>query len=292
MAISPLHVSLLTTLLFGCASRSTPEADPARTASPSVVNAPSPTPTTTTVATTPTAPPTPEATSEPKIPTDPFTLLDEQGRPIEIYPPLTVAKHAPIVVALHATCMQPSSVCDAFGSAGRDGSWLVCPSGNSTCAGEPDWNGPGGTKAAFLAHALSTVDAQLGALAEKHDGVLLGWSRGAYAARDMLYAQVIDNTVTPGPLPPLHARFRGLVLIAAAVTPSASKLRAVGIERVVMAAGDYDGSSETMKNAVKVLRVGGMEAKYVSLGKIAHVWPSDFEARMRVPIAWAAGQGD
>ena len=69
-----------------------------------------------------------------------------------------------------------------------------------------------------------------------------------------------------------------------------AKLKAAGIVRAVMAAGDYDGSRPTMLEADALLKKGGLETRYVSLGKIAHVWPEDFEARMREPIAWAAGQ--
>src|SRR5690242_2121337 len=76
--------------------------------------------------------------SAPTPPRDPFTLADDLDRPIEVYPPLHVDAKAPLVVVLHATCMKPASVCDWFGSAGRDSGWLVCPSGNSTCYGEPD----------------------------------------------------------------------------------------------------------------------------------------------------------
>jgi hypothetical protein len=43
-----------------------------------------------------------------------------------------------------------------------------------------------------------------------------------------------------------------------------------------------------MTGAVESLRHAGMDARYVSLGKIGHVWPADFDKRMREPIAWAA----
>jgi len=216
-------------------------------------------------------------------PTEPFTIPDDQGRPIEVYPPISNEKRAPLVVLLHATCMQPAWVCNWFGSAGRDPGWLICPSGNSTCAGEPDWHGPGAEKAAFLEEALKKVEANVSDYVAEQPGVLIGWSRGAFAARDILYT-ALDN---PESFP--HAkRFRGLVLMAAAMKPDVSKLEQAGIKRVVMAAGDYDGSKSTMVSAVAALKAGGIEARYVSLGKIAHVWPNDFETRMREPIAWAA----
>lgn len=215
-------------------------------------------------------------------PTEPFTIVDDRGRPIEIYPPISDKPRAGLVVLLHATCMQPAWVCNWFGSAGRDTGWLVCPSGNSTCAGEPDWHGPGPEKAAFLENALQKVEANVSTFVDDEPGVLIGWSRGAFAARDILYAGLEDPQSFP------HAqRFRGLVLMAAAMKPDPVKLKQAGIKRVVMAAGDYDGSKSTMVSAVVGLQAAGIEARYVSLGKIAHVWPNDFETRMREPIAWA-----
>jgi len=220
----------------------------------------------------------------PAPPSEPFTLLDDRDRAIEVYPPVTKQPRAPIVVFLHATCMQPSPVCDRFGSAGRDPGWLVCPSGNSTCYGEPDWHGPGPEKAAFLERALAKVEAQIPSFLDERPGVLVGWSRGAFAARDILEASLTDAKSAP-----LAKRFRGLVLLAAHVTPKLSTLTKVGITRVVMAAGDQDGARPTMVAAVDTLRAGGLEVRYVSLGNIGHAWPKDFETRMREPIAWAAG---
>jgi hypothetical protein len=163
----------------------------------------------------------------------------------------------------------------------------ACTSGNSTCYDEPDWQGPGPIKATFLSHAIDEVDAAVPTFVSDAPGVLFGWSRGAFAARDILYASLSDKS--PPEVQKLAHRFRGLVLMAAQVTPDPKKLRAAGIERVVMAAGDYDGARGTMETAVKLLRKAGFEARYVSLGKIPHEWPPDFEARMQEPIAWAAG---
>ena len=219
---------------------------------------------------------------EPLRPLAPFTLRDEQGRPIEVYPPAVPA--SAVVVVLHATCMEPASVCDRFGEAGRDTGWLLCPSGNATCNGEPDWHGPGAAKASFLDRAIAHLEHALPTFVDDRPGVLIGWSRGAYAARDILYAVVDQPNLTS-----LGGRFRGVVFIAAQVTPDAEKLRSAGISRVVMAVGEQDGARSTMVAAVARLKKMGIEARFVSLGKIGHVWPADFEARMREPIAWAGG---
>lgn len=222
----------------------------------------------------------------PDKPSEQFALADDYGRRIEVYPPTSNAQRSPFVVVLHATCMQPAWVCDWFGQAGRDTGWLVCPSGNSTCYGEPDWHGTGSEKAAFLLSALQKVETSIPAFVDEQPGVLIGWSRGAFAARDILYTSLEDAQWSS-----LAKRFRGLVLMAAAVKPDVSKLKRAGIRRVVMAAGDYDGSKSTMVSAVAALRAGGIEARYVSLGSIGHVWPNDFEKRMRGPIAWAGKDG-
>jgi predicted esterase len=178
--------------------------------------------------------------------------------------------------------MKPAAVCDWFGSAGRDTGWLVCPSGNGTCAGEPDWEGSGRTKAAFLEKAIERVEERVGPYVD-HDqpGVLIGWSRGAFAARDMVVAR--KDLV--------GKHFTGLVLIAAQVAPDAATLRAAGIKRIVMAAGDFDMSRPMMTGAIDALKHAGMPARFVSLGRIGHVWPTNFETTMREPIAWA-GESD
>ncbi|MBL8718519.1 MAG: hypothetical protein JNL79_21240 [Myxococcales bacterium] len=227
----------------------------------------------------PSTPPPPPEEPVPVRPTEPFTLDDDLGRPVEVYPPLASSlaptAPAPLVVFLHATCMQPGWVCDAFGSAGRDGAWLVCPSGNSTCAGEPDWYGPPKEKAAFLSHAIDLTESAVPAFVAPRPGVLVGWSRGAFAAKDVLQTRAL-----PG-------RFRGLVLVAAAVGLDLKLLRELGIRRLVMAAGDWDGARGSMVATVAAAKAAGLEARWVSLGKIGHTWPPDFEARMREPIAWA-----
>jgi predicted esterase len=227
--------------------------------------------------------PPPRAPQEP-APTAPFTLADDLERTIAVYPPTSAEGPRPAVVMLHATCMQPAPLCDAFGQAGRDVGWLVCPAGNSTCYGEPDWHGTGAVKASFLARALEQVDARVGPLVSRQPGVLIGWSRGAFAARDIL-----DAAIASDPPGPLARRFSGLVLIAASVGLDPRHLRAAGIKRVVLAVGDHDGARSSMTSSAAALRRAGLETRYVSLGKIGHQWPGDFEARMSEPIGWAAG---
>jgi predicted esterase len=205
-----------------------------------------------------------------------MALADERGRSIEVYPPLDPRPSAPLVVFLHATCMDPRPVCDLLGHAGRAGTFLVCPSGNDTCFGAPDWHGPAEVKSAFLTHALEKVEQRWGQYVA-HDDTLVGWSRGAFAARDILYADVARGAAP---------RFTSLVLIAADVTPDPARLRQAGIRRVLFTAGDQDGARLTMARAAVKLTAAGIPARYTSLGPIGHWLPDDFDQRLAPGIAW------
>lgn len=225
---------------------------------------------------TPEPPPPPPSPSRPSARE---TLADELGRSIEVYPPLGTEPRAPMIVMLHATCMTPGPVCDLVGKAGRDGTFLVCPSGNDTCYGAPDWHGPPDKKSAFLERDLAAVEVRYGSYLDHEGGdALVAWSRGAFAARDILYARVAAGAAP---------RFTSLVLIAAAVSPDPERLRAAGVRRVVLMAGDNDGSRPTMQKAATRLSAAGIPARYASLGPIGHWLPEDLSERLAPQIAWA-----
>jgi predicted esterase len=171
--------------------------------------------------------------------------------------------------------MEPADVCDFWSAGGRDGNFLVCPAGPSTCYGAPDWSGTPKLKADTLSAALGAVDGSYGAWVDHDRGdVLIGYSRGAFAARDVLYERA--------------GRFRGLILLSAAVSPDPEKLKAAGIRRVVLATGDLDGSRPVMKKALLALEAAGIPTRFVSLGRIGHWLPRDLETILRDAIAWVA----
>jgi predicted esterase len=101
---------------------------------------------------------------------------------------------------------------------------------------------------------------------------LIGFSRGAFVARDIAYAR-------PG-------RWKALIFIGASFIPDAARLKASGIRRVVMAAGDYDGARPTMQRAAALLHASGLPARYISLGPIAHALPRDLERILREALGW------
>jgi predicted esterase len=221
-----------------------------------------------------------QAPKRPALSEERKTLVAEGGNGVEVYPPLHAGENdAPLVVFLHATCMQPVDVCDFWSPGGRDTSFLVCPAGPSRCAGEPDWAGTPKVKAAALDAALTAVDARFGPWIDRRRGdVLIGYSRGAFAARDILY----EGTT----------RFRGLVLLSASLSPEPAKLKAAGIRRALLATGELDGSRGPMLHAVDKLNAAGIPTRFVSLGRIGHWLPRNLEDILRDAIAWVAPAGE
>lgn len=204
------------------------------------------------------------------------------GTSVLVYPPMTTGEEpapaAPIVMMLHGMCGDPASTCDFWSRAGREGSFLLCPEGNVACGGARDWAGSGEQKAAALDESIAAVDRAYGPLIAHEKGdVLIGFSRGAFVARDVAYAR-------PG-------RFRGLILIGAWMRPDAGRLKASGIRRVVMAAGEYDGARPAMQRAASAMSAAGLPSRYVSLGRIGHQLPDDLEAILRDSLRWVREPG-
>ena len=157
---------------------------------------------------------------------------------------------------LHGMCGEPLASCGYWSDAGRDGSWLLCPAGNVRCGDSWDWRGDGERKARHLDEVSRALQDRYGEHVSLGDDILIGFSRGAFVARDVAYAR-------PG-------RYRGLVLIGAALQPDPARFRRSGIKRVVLASGDHDGARPTMLKATARLQRGGVEARFVSTGPIWH----------------------
>lgn len=180
---------------------------------------------------------------------------------------------SPALTFLHGMCMNAEATCHRLdGAAGALG-LIVCPHGNAQCGGASDWKGDGAEKAAFLDEAFSDVERAFGSgVSPRNKGVIVGFSRGAFVARDVIYER-------PG-------YFRGAILVGAALSPDAERFRKAGIERVVLAAGDFDGARPTMEKAAVRLTALGIPTKFVRLGPIPHALPKDFDRIVTEAVQW------
>jgi len=87
-------------------------------------------------------------------------------------------------------------------------------------------------------------------------------------------------------------RYPRVILIGARIQPNAERLRAAGVERLLLAAGEWDMMRGHMAGRARALSRRGFPAVFQSLGAVGHAFPADFPALLRRALAWTAGQDD
>ena len=216
------------------------------------------------------------------IPKKRVLLRTTSGDLVHAYPPLTLGRNeqkassgAPVILMLHGMCGEPLASCDYWNRGGRQGNWLLCPSGNTRCGKQHfDWARGIESRGPHLGEVVESLGARFGAHIDTKGGsILMGFSRGAFVARDAVYGAPKGS-------------YRALVLIGAAIKLDALQLRQAGIQRVVMACGDFDGARASMRASTTKLNAAGLPTRFVSTGRIYHQLPRDFEAFVRSAIGW------
>ncbi len=216
------------------------------------------------------------ATAPAALPSERVSFRLASGEAVFAYPPRqAIQGGAPAVVMLHGMCGEPQATCEWWSDAARDGSWLVCPEGNQSCGSARDWSGTPADRAAYLERVL----AELARLYPEHFDadarhVLVGFSRGAFVARDVAYAS--------------RGRYRALVLMGAAAQLDLAKLKANGITRMVLASGDFDGARRTMQLLAHRANTAQLRARFISFGPIHHALPADLGRHVEGALAWLA----
>jgi predicted esterase len=203
-----------------------------------------------------------------------LAVTPRTGAVVWVSPPeVAPAEARPRIGFLHGMCMDAHRTCDRVRDLVEPHGALACPTGNGACGASADWRGEGEEKAAHVEAALGAAWSHVGAASSSGD-VLVGFSRGAFVARDVAYAR-------PG-------AFKSLVLLGAALSPDPDRLRASGVRRVVLGCGDFDPARSTMVKAARDLEGQGIEARFVSLGPVGHALPRDVAARLGAHLGWAA----
>lgn len=213
-----------------------------------------------------------------KVSSEPIVLRDG-ATALFAYPPLPTSAaalaRAPLtVVYLHGIHGRPENGCPWLREGATEIGWLVCPAANSPLPnGTFSWGGSLFEQHAVVARAEHAAQVN-GATADTAN-VIVGFSQGAYLAVDLVRARL--------------GSYRGLVLIAADVEPTFAMLTAAGVDRIVLAAGDLDGSSGPLKRTAARLAREGMDARFVSLGPIGHTYATPETTALRDAIVWAGG---
>ena len=195
------------------------------------------------------------------------------------YAPRDTSSPRPVIVYLHGMWASPEDSCPTFESAATPFGFLVCPRGNAPLDGGRMWSGTYATVAPQVRAALDAAG-QLapGRLNRSSNGTLMGYSNGAYFAVEVAYAE-------PG-------RWSGLVLLSMKLDLDVARLRTAGIRRVVLAAGERDGSYYSMKALAERTASSGLETRFTSLGCGGHAFPADMPDRMCSAVAWVRNEDE
>ena len=191
------------------------------------------------------------------------------------YAPIANDAPKPLTIYLHGVCGQPANGCPYFREGATSASWLLCPSAPTPC------EGGGGSWAGTVAmQERAENDAETRASAAFPNGidtkaprVLVGFSQGAYVARNLILAQ-------PG-------RYRAALFIGADISTTAESFRAAGIERVAFAAGRNDMMRKPLEAEYAKLHAAGFPTRFVDLGNVGHSYvPASGAGDWKETIEW------
>jgi predicted esterase len=193
-----------------------------------------------------------------------------------VYPPRRNAHHSPqpVTLALHGICSRPEWDCPWWADATTPHGWLVCPQAPVACGGASSWS-VGRTAPLAEAAVRSLAEARPGEV-DLGDRTLVGFSLGATAALDVAE----------------QGGWRKLLLLSADIHPGTDRLKRAGVERVVLASGNYDMMHTVMTSSAARFDREGLPAIFVSLGDVGHTYPQDLPERMTRAMDWLQGEED
>jgi predicted esterase len=177
---------------------------------------------------------------------------------------------------LHGMCSEPVRACRHFARTVNERGWLLCPRATRRCEG-------GGSTWPFTGFERD-VEAGIARVRERHPGklderqgrTLVGFSLGAFRALSL--AQTSSGT------------YPRVILIGAKIYPDARLLARAGVERLLLAAGDYDMMSAHMRGRSRWLARQGFPVAFQSYGRVGHAFPGNFSDLLERGLDWVEGQ--
>jgi predicted esterase len=199
--------------------------------------------------------------------------LRAQGEWGVAYAPADASAPRPAIVYLHGMWASPEDSCGYFAHAATPFGFLVCPRGNAPLGSGRMWTGTYATVAPQVHAALDAARGLApGKLDRKAHGTLMGFSNGAYFAVEVACSE--------------PDRWTGLVLLSMRLDLDVARLKAAGVRRIVLGAGEKDAAHDAMQSLAQRTDADGLPTRFVSLGDVGHQFPPDVDARMCDAIAW------
>lgn len=193
---------------------------------------------------------------------------------IVAYPPLDRSAPRPVTLMLHGMCGEPERACRHFAGVVTQGGWLLCPRATQRCRGGGSTWSPRVDR--DVEAGIARVKARFpGELDDAAGRTLIGFSLGAFRALDLAHAGA--------------GRWPRVILIGARIHPDARRLQAAGVERLLLAAGDWDMMRGHMMERSRALARGGFRAAFQSYGPVGHAFPDGFSPLLERGLRWIHG---
>jgi predicted esterase len=207
----------------------------------------------------------------------PMEVFEEgDGEPgIVAYPPRDRSLARPVTIMLHGMCSEPERACRHFASTINEDGWLLCPRASQRCDGGGSTWPQRGFDARIEAGVERVKRRFAGELDDSGGRTLIGFSLGAFRALDLAHAG--------------RGRYPRVILIGAKIYPNAALLRAAGVERLLLASGDWDMMRGHMTERTRALQRLGFSAAFQSYGPIGHAFPAEFSPLLQRSLSWARG---
>lgn len=185
----------------------------------------------------------------------------------------SIREQYPLTLVFHGMCGSAEEQCPFLSSSTTPHGWLLCTNGPNKCTGGGySWEGSAAVQAKLADDSVNALRDAFKGQVGTTSGVLIGYSLGARAALTYLEQP--------------NQHWSGLVLINSGAEPAVSTLKKTGIKRVAFIAGDLDATAGAMWTNAKNLRYQGIEAKYFSMGKVAHFFDDSCISRFVAPLSW------
>ncbi len=202
----------------------------------------------------------------------PIELPESESEPgVLVYPAKSPGAHG-VTVVLHGMCSEPLRACRHFEEQVTQTEHLVCPRASRRC----DGGGSSFPQAGFEAQVERAVGRAEALLAERVDPAsgrtLIGYSLGAFRALALAEHG--------------GGRYPRVMLIGAKILPNPQLLRANGVQRLLLSAGEWDMMHGHMRRETRRLERSGFDARFLGLGPVGHLFTPSFAQYLPEALRW------
>ena len=203
----------------------------------------------------------------------PLSLTETPTQPGVVVFPAQSNTPRGITVVLHGMCGEPERTCAHFAAAVTEHTHLICPRAPRRCAGGAGSTWPDSGFDQHIERAIARAEVALaGRVDPGASRTLIGYSLGAFRA-----LALAENA---------RGRYPHVLLIGARISANAKKLRAHGVQRLLLAAGSWDITHAHMRR--EAIRLKGFEpnTQFIDLGPVGHALTPSFGSQLARALTW------